>query len=611
MVQLSREQQKMVDVALSGRDVIVDATVGSGKTTSIQALCAEAGKDRSVLYLTYSKLLKLEAQRRVGRAKVQNYHGIVYPALKNAGIRSGIGESIRVFNDQFKTLSANFPRYDLLVVDEYQDINEDYAQLLRNIKSVNPLMQTVMVGDMAQKVQSNTTLDAQKFAAEFCDSPESVSFTQSFRVGPALGNLLGEAWNKPVVGMNLNQTVRSLSYGQALELILSKSPGELLCLGKRNGRMAEALNDVEKKRPDVFNKNTVYASIRDGDSGVVYGDNAAVFTTFDASKGLERPVCVVFDYDEQMWDMRNRFPDADPVVLRNIFLVAASRGKNDVVFVRSEGAGAPDLSGSAEHSIGAIPVRRFVDLPKVSAPEYKEPWRASDTFDFKYAENIEACFELLDTDRLDDGSAEVIEINRNEGLMDLSPVVGRYQEAVFFDGYNAKTEILDDPSMIAAVLRPKLSGDVWKDTLILAAVDTVQMRYAEQVTGVISDVTRDALVARLATQLPRNCKSQVQFERGGRAVATREHSTPIVIRGIADAVHDNQVFELKFVTELSHVMFLQLALYLVLGGYKSGVLWNTRTDERWAVSVPDETRFMNAVVLCVTKQHYKVFADAS
>jgi hypothetical protein len=601
---LSTEQQRMVDVALSGRDVIVDATVGSGKTTSIQALCATAGQDRAVLYLTYSKLLKLDAQRRVGQAKVQNYHGIVYPALKNAGIRTGISESIRVFNDEFKTLSAAFPRYDLLVVDEYQDINEDYAQLLRNIKSVNPLMQTVMVGDMAQKVQSNTTLDAQRFAAEFCDSAESIAFTQSFRVGPELGDLLGMAWNKPVVGMNHKQKLSSLSYDEALELILTKKPGELLCLGKRNGRMSEALNEIEKRRPDVFNKNTVYASIRDGDTAVTYGSNAAVFTTFDASKGLEREVCFVFDFDEQLWDMRNKFPDADPVVLRNVFLVAASRGKGEVVFVRS----AAGRSHTTEPSIGEIPVRRFVSLPRVTPPVYKEPWLAGDTFDFKYAENVEACFALLNTARLDDGMGEVIQINRNEGLIDLSPAVGHYQEAVFFDDYSAKTELMDNPSMLAAVLRGELSGDVWKDTLILAAVDTDQMRYADQVTAVIPEVTRDALVARLATQLPRNCASQVQLERAGKAVASRDHSTPIMIKGVADAVHDGKVFELKFVTELSHVMFLQLALYLVLGGYESGVLWNTRTDERWAVSVPDEERFMNAVVLCVTKQHYKVFA---
>ncbi|WP_410663952.1 hypothetical protein [Amycolatopsis sp. lyj-84] len=37
------------------------------------------------------------------------------------------------------------------------------------------------------------------------------------------------------------------------------------------------------------------------------------------------------------------------------------------------------------------------------------------------------------------------------------------------------------------------------------------------------------------------------------------------------------------------------------------MLWNTRTDERWAVQVPDRESFMHAVILCVTKQHYRTF----
>jgi hypothetical protein len=139
---LSGEQRRMIDAVRSGRDVIVDATVGSGKTTAIQALCTEVGRDRKVLYLTYSKLLKADAQRRVKNARVQNYHGIVYPALLEAGIKCGLDESIRRFNTVFANLSEPLPKYDLLVVDEYQDINEEYAQLLRNIKSLNPAMQT-------------------------------------------------------------------------------------------------------------------------------------------------------------------------------------------------------------------------------------------------------------------------------------------------------------------------------------------------------------------------------------------------------------------------------------------------------------------------------------
>lgn len=38
-VNLSDEQKHFVDLALEGHNVLVDACIGSGKTTSIQELC--------------------------------------------------------------------------------------------------------------------------------------------------------------------------------------------------------------------------------------------------------------------------------------------------------------------------------------------------------------------------------------------------------------------------------------------------------------------------------------------------------------------------------------------------------------------------------------------
>lgn len=606
-ISLSDEQQRLVDVVATGQDVVVDATVGAGKTTAIQALCAAQG-DREVLYLTYSKLLKLDAQRRVTGAKVQNYHGIVYPHLRAAGISCGISEAIARFNESFVDLSVQVPRYDLLVIDEYQDITAEYAQLLRNLKSVNPLMQIVMVGDMAQKVKSNTRLDVMEFVTDFCEQPQLLPFTQSFRVGPQLGEMLAQAWNKPVVGVNTNQRVRTMDFDEALDYMGTRTPGDLLCLGKRNGSMVEALNELEERHPLVFNKNTVYASIRNGDTGVSYGDDAAVFTTYDSSKGLERPIAVVFDYDEKHWDVRLRFPDVDPSVLRNIFLVAASRGKQEVIFV-SPRSGARGAGGAG--MIGSIPITRFTHLPAVTRPQYVRPFQAASCFDFKYAENVEACFDLLDVERLDDGSGEVIEIERSEGLIDLSPVVGHYQEALYFDDYDAESATRGYSVKMTELLRHELTqDDPWRNALLLSAISTEQLRYADQVKAVIPQHVERALMDRLATQLPSDCEIQRGLELNGTALHSRTESSPVIFQGITDAIHDDQVFELKFVTELAHPMFLQVAMQLVLSGLESGVLWNTRTDERWQIKVPDRGRFMHAVVLCVSKQSYRMFEDS-
>ena len=42
-MELSQEQELFIERALAGRDILVDACIGSGKTTAIQELCCRVG----------------------------------------------------------------------------------------------------------------------------------------------------------------------------------------------------------------------------------------------------------------------------------------------------------------------------------------------------------------------------------------------------------------------------------------------------------------------------------------------------------------------------------------------------------------------------------------
>ena len=62
--ELSDEQQEMITYVKEGHNVLVDACIGSGKTTAIQTLCNEIS-DKKILYLTYNTLLKLDAKNKI------------------------------------------------------------------------------------------------------------------------------------------------------------------------------------------------------------------------------------------------------------------------------------------------------------------------------------------------------------------------------------------------------------------------------------------------------------------------------------------------------------------------------------------------------------------
>ncbi|MDO5853495.1 MAG: AAA family ATPase [Thermoplasmata archaeon] len=589
VVELSEEQQRFVDEALAGRNILVDACIGSGKTTAIQSLCNAFPVTTMVLYLTYNRLLKADAQARIQRPNVvvTNYHGFAGRVLARNGISAGKQDLIQTFLRS----DCDPGRFDVLVLDEYQDIEQEIADMLVRIKEANPWIQIVAVGDMAQKIYDKTTLDVEPFVASFLGDHIRLEFTTCFRLPPAHAAMLGRVWGKRIVGVNDGCKIVETDQRGAERILAGCMPGDILCLGARTGVMPSILNNLERRHPDRFNKNTVYASIQDRDAGVTEPNpSCAVFTTYDSSKGMERRVCVVCNFDEDYWDIRLDKPGAKYEILRNTFCVAASRGKGMIVFVTGRGR-------KLTEKVLATPVAGNTDMEDVDI---------SGMFDFKYREDIERCYSMLQKTRIPVEDSSPIDIPTSDGLIDLSPCIGIYQEAAFFEGY----DINRDLDMYFQINKDQ----AWKngeklrkarlDTKILALVslETRQDRYLTQVTTpIVKPAELDAILARLGTVLSPKENVQVgcvlHFGKG-------DGSPGFSAMGYADAVRDGTVYELKFVSELSHEHFLQCACYMAALKLERGVLWNVRTNEMHEIRIPDSQRFLDQVARTVTKGAY-------
>lgn len=587
-LELSSEQQLFIEKAMQGKNILVDACIGSGKTTAIQNLCNQLPSTKKVLYLTYNRLLKLDAKSKIKKRNVTvtNYHGFAYMILKRNGISAGISDLIQKVI-QIKPL---IKKYDILIIDEYQDIEQELAELLQLIKDSNPQIQIIAVGDMEQKIYDKTTLKVESFMKGFLEEHLRLKFTQCFRLSNNLASMLGRVWKKQIIGVNDSCKVEEMSKEDIIPFLSEQIPADILCLGARTGAMSDTLNILEEKYPDKFNKNTVYATISDYDSmgKTEPKEDSAIFTTYDSSKGLERKICVIFDFTESYWSVRISKPQQLYTILRNIFCVAASRGKNQIIFVKSDEAMLSEKTLSTYVETN----QKFEDVGM------------SKMFDFKFKEDVEKCFSLLKVSKLEQTNNSIINIKSADALIDLSPCIGIYQEADFFDHYqideDIKLEILLNPELNGLYTEAVKNSTLNNKILFLVSLETKQKRYRTQVvTPFVSEAQSALMRARLETRLTRNENAQVPCRID---FYEPQNGKPIFsAKGFADVVKDDMVYELKFVSELTHEHFLQCACYMVAMKLQKGILWNTRDNTLYEIEVPDRKGFLNAVARTVTK----------
>ena len=583
LADLSEEQQELIARAKKGENVLVDACIGSGKTTAIQVLCNEF-TDKRILYLTYNALLKIDARAKITQSNVTvtNYHGFAYMCLSKAGIKSGTSDLIQMFNEHTPAIGM----YDMVVLDEYQDIEQEIAEMLWYIKKRLPDIQIIAVGDMMQKIYDKTTLNVPDFIQDYLGEYTLLRFTKCFRLNRTFAKRLGDIWNKDIYGVNDKCRVETMEIINVVNFLSKQKPEDILCLGSRTGDMSKTLNILERKFPAKYNKNTVYASIADEDRSISSPTaETAIFTTFDSSKGLERKICVVFDFTDDYWVTRTERPMVKYEIMRNIFCVAASRGKNRIIFVKGKN--------------GDILEDKTLATPVMSEAEFNEPFLISEMFDFKYKEDVEECFRLIKRKKLSSDGRE-INIDSSDGLIDLSPCIGTFQEAAFFKGYDIDEEI--NYAQDKHRDRPKMyipdDASVETKILYLTAYQTCYERYATQVKPpFVIDEQRESIFNRLKTEFSGSEKVQetcyIDFQDN--------EFNQYTIEGKCDVIKGDRIYELKFVSELSHEHFLQLAVYMTALGCDKGVLWNVRKNEMYEVAIPDRKKFLDTVVRTITK----------
>ena len=613
VITLTDEQQFFIDSALAGKNILVDACIGSGKTTTIQKACEYLNPKR-VLYLTYNRRLYDDACRKIHdqNTTIATFHRFAAQCCAANGIEQ---TSMNTVCRQFATIS-HIPKYDVVIVDEYQDLREDTAGVLNTICRLSYLEydgfvpQFLIVGDMQQKIYDTSNFKADEFIQYLfgiVKNDEYMRFTQCFRLAPAYAAEIGQAWGKSIIGCNPNNRVETMDSLRHIANILSGyEPKDILVLGGKMswGARTQLQNMLEETYPNKFNKNTVYASMDEQDEMQSFDtSDAAIFTTYDSAKGLERKVCVVCDFTDKYFEARQKH-SVSREILKNIFLVAASRGKERIIFYKDQYADKLEFS-----TIGAITGDMPIDMKPVSM---------SNAFEHKYEEDIRDCVDFLTIEKIQD-AGEIIQATKSDGFIDLSACIGIHAQATYFDNFDIDTIILrnsvdaQNRNLHLPEFNPNWS--LQKKILYYISMESGQLRYLRDIKKkFLSRASDKEIHKRLATvfdgtehvELP--CRITFQ---NARNATTGVRIGDKMLTGRCDAfTHNGELYELKFVDTISPDHELQAALYAIAFNVEYAIIWNLQDDTKYRVSIDPSkiSDFLQCVCKCISKDMLTVDA---
>jgi len=132
MNNLSDEQQYILNQVKEGKNVIVDAVAGSGKSTTVLSIAREL-PNKKILQLTYNSSLRTEIKEKVKHFELTNltihtYHSL---AVRHYLTTSYTDTGIRYILCNNIPAREPIPYYDIIVIDEAQDMSLVYFQLVR------------------------------------------------------------------------------------------------------------------------------------------------------------------------------------------------------------------------------------------------------------------------------------------------------------------------------------------------------------------------------------------------------------------------------------------------------------------------------------------------
>ena len=353
---LSEEQQYIIDLIPSKKNIIVDACAGSGKSTTVLSI-ATAYPNEKILLITYNHSLRKEMQEKVRELEIKNiqvhtYHSLAFSTYsRDAGRDKGMR---KVINENMEPRTP-IPTFHILVLDEVQDMSLLYFRfILKYIKDKGEPFQLVILGDYMQGLYEFKGADI-RFLTKSGELWSKIPFLLSnecidcsLRTSYRVTNQIAAFVNQGMLGFE--------------RLKACKDGAPVLYIRGRIERLQEkVVNIIKKLLASGANPGDIFvlgSSVKDADSMVKRIENALVesnipchvpmiengeidekvikgkivFSTYHSSKGRQRPYVFVVGFDHSYFKIAR---DLDPSVCPNTLYVACTRASQQLFLLES------------------------------------------------------------------------------------------------------------------------------------------------------------------------------------------------------------------------------------------------------------------------------------
>ena len=386
---MSNEQYNVYSHMKEGKNVIVDACAGSGKSTTILSIAKEM-ETTKILQFTYNSMLRHEIREKVQELELDNLEVHTYHSfsVKYYSSQAHTDTGIRAFLRSKTPPRSPLNLYDLVVLDECQDMTllyfEMVATMIRDMcKAMDHKIQLLILGDYMQGLYEFKGADIRFLTKasecwegfQYLKQPDFVQATlqTSYRIT----NQMADFVNKDMLGEQRIHACREggpIVYIRRPRYLLEKivvynikqlleqgeSPSDIFVLGGS----VKGPNSPIRKMENVLTQNDIPCHVpmfeTDAmDERVIEGK--VVFSTFHTVKGRQRKYVFVVGFDNSYYFIAR---DLQRDICPNTLYVATTRATHGLFLLDNDSSAPLDFLKQNQHVMKQCQYIDFKGMPQ-------------------------------------------------------------------------------------------------------------------------------------------------------------------------------------------------------------------------------------------------------